>query len=412
MALRVLHTADWHLGKKLDHFSRLEEQVEVLDEICLIADKQDVDMVIVAGDLFDTFNPSAEAQDLFYKTLHRLSKGGKRIVFTIAGNHDMPERIEAPHPLAALNGIVLCGFPNTEIKPFKTENGIEVTKSEAGFIEFKHQNVDFPIRLLYTPYANELRLKTYLGNTDREAALRDILSEQWLKLADKYCDEKGVNLLTAHLYFTKKGGEQEPESECERSVLHIGGAQAIYSENIPSQIQYVALGHLHRYHAVDKLPCPVVYSSSPLAYSFSEANQKKQVVLIELEPNKDAKYTPIELTKGFGLVRKEFESIELAVEWLQKNQNYYIEITIQTNTFLDASIRRDLANAHSRIVSVIPKLIQEQRQEDSENKLLFIDENQDLQALFTEYFKYSNNQNSPSESLLDLFKEVINQQND
>ena len=67
MSIKILHTADWHLGKKLDHFSRLEEQVEVMNEICEIADQQEVDVVIVAGDLFDTFNPSADAQDLFLK---------------------------------------------------------------------------------------------------------------------------------------------------------------------------------------------------------------------------------------------------------------------------------------------------------------------------------------------------------
>lgn len=411
--MKVLHTADWHLGKKLDSFSRLEEQMEVMDEICSIADEQNVDMVIVAGDLFDTFNPSAEAQDLFYKTLHRLSKGGQRIVFTIAGNHDMPERIEAPHPLAELNGIILCGFPNTEIKPFKTDYGVEVLQSEPGFVAFKHPEVDFPIRILYTPYANEIRLKTFLGIEDRENSLRDLLSDKWSYLADKYCDEKGVNLLTAHLYFMKKEGEIEAEPEGERSILHIGGAQAIFSENVPAQMQYVALGHLHRYHSVDKKPCPIVYSSSPLSYSFAEANQKKQVVLIDLEPGKPANYSPIELIKGFGLLRGEFSEMEEAVDWLRENQDKYVELTIQTNTYLDAQLRKTLAVEHDKIVNIIPKLILDKdATEEDKNKLLTIDETQDLTSLFIEYFKYSNGDKIPSESLMNLFKEVINKEND
>jgi exonuclease SbcD len=413
MAIKILHTADWHLGKKLDHFSRFEEQIEVMDEICSIADEQNVDMVIVAGDLFDTFNPSAEAQDLFYKTLHRLSKGGKRIVFTIAGNHDMPERIEAPHPLAELNGIILCGFPNTEINSFKTDFGIEVLQSEPGFVSLRHPNVSFPIRLLYTPYANEIRLKTFLGIDDRENSLRNLLEQKWKSLADKYCDEKGVNLMTAHLYFMKKDGEQEIEPEGERSILHIGGAQAIYSENIPPQMQYVALGHLHRYHRVDNAPCPIVYSSSPIAYSFSEAKQNKQVVIIELEPGKEAIYKPVELKKGFGLERGEFSSIDEAIIWLKAKQNKYVEITIQTNTYLDAQLRKILANEHSKIVNIIPKLIFDNTSEDeSKNKILSVDETQDLESLFIEYFKYANSDKIPSESLLALFKEVINQNND
>lgn len=413
MSIRILHTADWHLGKKLDHFSRLEEQVEVMNEICEIADQQEVDIVVVAGDLFDTFNPSADAQDLFYKTLHRLSKGGKRIVFTIAGNHDMPERIEAPHPLAELNGIILCGFPNTEIKPFKTDFGIEVVQSEPGFVSFKHPNVDFPIRILYTPYANEIRLKTFLGIEDRENSLRTVLADKWNYLADKYCDDKGVNLLTAHLYFMKKDGEVEAEPEGERSILHIGGAQAIFSENVPAQMQYVALGHLHRYHSVDKKPCPIVYSSSPLSYSFAEANQKKQVVLIDLEPGKPAIYSPIELTKGFGLLRGEFSELEEAVNWLRENQDKYVELTIQTNTYLDAQLRKTLAVEHDKIVNIIPKLILDKdATEEDKSKLLTIDETQDLTSLFIEYFKYSNGDKIPSESLMNLFKEVINKEND
>ena len=413
MSIRILHTADWHLGKKLDHFSRLEEQVEVMNEICEIADQQEVDIVVVAGDLFDTFNPSADAQDLFYKTLHRLSKGGKRIVFTIAGNHDMPERIEAPHPLAELNGIILCGFPNTEIKPFKTDFGIEVVQSEPGFVAFKHPKVDFPIRILYTPYANEIRLKTFLGIEDRENSLRTVLADKWNYLADKYCDDKGVNLLTAHLYFMKKDGEVEAEPEGERSILHIGGAQAIFSENVPAQMQYVALGHLHRYHSVDKKPCPIVYSSSPLSYSFAEANQKKQVVLIDLEPGKPAIYSSIELTKGFGLLRGEFSELEEAVNWLRENQDKYVELTIQTNTYLDAQLRKTLAVEHDKIVNIIPKLILDKdATEEDKSKLLTIDETQDLTSLFIEYFKYSNGDKIPSESLMNLFKEVINKEND
>ena len=76
--MKILHTADWHLGKRLDSFSRLEEQKIVLDEICIIADEQAVDAVIVAGDLFDAFNPPVEAIELLYKTLKRLTNNGKR----------------------------------------------------------------------------------------------------------------------------------------------------------------------------------------------------------------------------------------------------------------------------------------------------------------------------------------------
>src|SRR5690606_37531581 len=134
--MKILHTADWHLGKRLDNFSRLEEQIEVMNEIISIADEQNVDLVLVAGDLFDAFHPSTEAIDLFYKTVKRLAKNGKRPVIAIAGNHDSPSFIDAPDPLARECGIILIGYPNQKVQEYALEN-FRITISEKGFLEIQ-----------------------------------------------------------------------------------------------------------------------------------------------------------------------------------------------------------------------------------------------------------------------------------
>src|SRR5690606_2543353 len=90
--MKLLHTSDWHLGRRRGAFSRLEGQQAVLQEICEFAEREQRDAVLVAGDLFDTFNPSADAVDLFYKALRKLADNGKRPVIAIAGNHDSPDR--------------------------------------------------------------------------------------------------------------------------------------------------------------------------------------------------------------------------------------------------------------------------------------------------------------------------------
>ena len=131
--MKILHTADWHLGKKLEGISRLQEQRAVLEEICAIADHEAVDAVLVAGDLFDTFNPSSEAEELLYKTLKQLSRNGTRAVVAIAGNHDSPERIEAPDPLARACGIIFAGYPNSIVPPFELETGLTVLKVRGRF---------------------------------------------------------------------------------------------------------------------------------------------------------------------------------------------------------------------------------------------------------------------------------------
>ena len=117
--MKILHTADWHLGKRLESISRHEEQVIVLKEIEQLADEHNVDAIVIAGDLFDTFNPPNESIDLLYKTCKNLSKNGERVVIAIAGNHDSPERVEVPEHFARECGIVFIGFPDTIVSHFE-----------------------------------------------------------------------------------------------------------------------------------------------------------------------------------------------------------------------------------------------------------------------------------------------------
>lgn len=401
--MKILHTADWHLGKRLDNYSRIPEQREVLNEICEIAENQLVDAVIVAGDLFDNFNPSAESTELLYTTLHRLSANGNRLIIAIAGNHDSPERVDVPDALARACGIVFVGFPNSEIRPFKTNGGIETMRIDKGFAEFKLPNSDFPLRVILTPYANEHRLKTFLGAEASEDALRENLQVHWQELSDKYLDNQGFNLLVTHLYFMKKGGEMPEEPEDEKPILHIGGASAIYSENVPPQVHYVALGHLHRYQTIDKEPCPIIYSSSPLAYSFAEANQTKQIVLIDADAGKLLDYQPIALQKGKKLLRKKFESIEEAIVWLNENPDTLVQLTIVSDNYLEASDKKQLLDAHEGLIQIIPEIKSVGQNADNQSK---IDLTMDMESLFTEYFKSRKGQ-EPSAELLELFREVL-----
>ncbi|KUJ50232.1 exonuclease SbcCD subunit D [Chryseobacterium sp. JAH] len=399
--MKILHTADWHLGKRLDRFSRLEEQVLVMNEIVEIADRENVDLVLIAGDLFDNFNPSVEATELFYKTLKRLSLNGKRPVIAISGNHDSPSLIDAPDPLARECGIILIGHPKAQITPFELEH-FKISKTAAGFIELKFKNQNFPVRILHTPYANEVRLKEYLGeNKDEE--LNQVLRENWMQTADEFCDENGVNLLMAHLYMNKKGAPilEEPEGE---KPIKIGNADLIWSDIIPHQIQYTALGHLHGFQNIGTVEKPVVYSSSPLCYSFSEAGQTKYVSVIEAEPKKSISFKKIALENGKPLVRKTFDSVEKTIEWLQENPNTLLELTLESKTFLKAEERKLIYQSHGGIVHLIPKV---KNQDFNDNNLSEINLNQDIQALFKDYFKSKNSGQEPNEDLMKIFTELL-----
>ena len=400
--MKILHTADWHLGKRLDRFSRLEEQILVMNEIVEIANEQHVNLVLIAGDLFDNFNPGVEATELFYKTLKRLSLNGKRPVVAISGNHDSPNLIDAPDPLARECGIILIGHPKAEVSPFEVE-GFKIKQSAPGFIEIQLKNQDFPVRILHTPYANEIRLKEYFGE-NKEEELSNVLAENWKTLADEFCDQKGVNLLTAHLYMNKKGAPllEEPEGE---KPIKIGNADLIYSEIIPPQIQYTALGHLHGFRNIGTAEKPVVYSSSPLCYSFSEAGQTKYISIIDAQPNQKVSFERIPLQNGKSLARKTFNNVETAVEWLTENQNSLVELTLESETFLTAEERKRIYQTHHGIVHLIPKV---RNQEFNENELRTVNLNQDIQSLFKDYFKSKNNGQEANEDLINLFNEIKN----
>lgn len=400
--MKILHTADWHLGKRLDRFSRLEEQVLVMNEIVEIADEQNVDLVLIAGDLFDNFNPSVEAAELFYKTLKRLSLNGKRPVVAISGNHDSPNLINAPDPLARECGIILIGHPKAEIAPFGTEH-FKIMNSKAGFIELGIENTGFPVRILHTPYANEIRLKEYFGE-NKEEEINKVLAQAWKELADEFCDASGINLLTAHLYMNKRGAEilEEPEGE---KPIKIGNADLIFSDIIPEQIQYTALGHLHGFQNIGTGEKPVIYSSSPLCYSFSEAGQTKYVSIIDAEPGKPVSYEKKALKSGRTLVRKTFTSVENAIDWLTENPNTFIELTLESETFLTADERRKIYQSHNGIVHLIPKV---RSKEVTEQQSPEINLNQNIEGLFKDYFKAKNGGQEANEELMNLFNEILN----
>jgi exonuclease SbcD len=405
--MRLLHTSDWHLGKRLDDYSRMEEQQAVLHEIVEIAEQEQVDAVLVAGDLFDTFNPPTEAVEIFYRTLKRLSNQGRRPVIVIAGNHDSPDRIEAPDPLARECGIVFAGYPNSSVMPFELESGLKVVQSTEGFLELKLLGAEVALRLLLTPYANEYRLKACLGAENSEEALREVLEQKWKALADQFCDSMGVNVLVSHLFMVRRGDALPEEPADEKPILHVGGAQAIYTDNIPPQIQYTALGHLHRMHRVGSEPAPVYYSGSPLSYSFGEANQKKYALIVDVQPGLGAEVREIELTKGKRLLRKRALGMEEALAWLSAHPDALVELTLVTDTFLTALERRKLNAAHAGIVALIPEVANAEHLSTHHQKQ--IDLSRSMEDLFRDYFQHEKGQ-VPNDEIMQLFTEILAQE--
>jgi exonuclease SbcD len=283
---------------------------------------------------------------------------------------------------------------------------MEISKSDSGFVELRLPKFDFPVRILLAPYDNEVSLRTYLGEENREEAFRELLGQNWQILADRYCDEKGVNLFMGHFFFVEEGSTTPPdaEPESERPILHVGGTQSLFTQQLPSQIQYAALGHLHRYQTVSKLPGPVVYSSSPLAYSFSEADQEKNVVLIQAKPNEPVQYHPIPLKQGRPLYKVSFDNLPDTLAWLEAHPSCFVEITYLTDESIDANTRKAILKAHDGIVNLIPQLRQTSGQ--AQDELRAEDLSRDMESLFRLFYTSEKGQ-EPNAQLVELFKEVL-----
>ena len=141
--MKILHTADWHLGVKTNGIDRLEEQKKVLEEILSIANFENIDCVLIAGDVFNSSTPSAEAEELFFDTIEKLSSSGDRFVFILAGNHDDPTRIEASIPLASKHNIALAGdLKKLKLNSFNPDAIVKVIETGKGYIKIQKNVVD------------------------------------------------------------------------------------------------------------------------------------------------------------------------------------------------------------------------------------------------------------------------------
>ena len=264
-AFRVLHTADWHLGKMLNEQSREEEQKRFLDWLLKQVVDLEVDVVLVAGDVFDTANPPQSAEALYYDFVAELNRKSSASLVLIAGNHDSANQLEAPKRV---------------LKALRTHVHGAVADEPADRLLLL-PSADAPkVAIAMVPFLREKDLR--MGKTgDKEAVVRkEIVAgitrvyEETAK-ATKSAKISCPVIATGHL--TVAGSSS---SESERDI-HIGGLGAVDSNVFPEAFAYVALGHLHRPQAPDKAG-RVRYSGSPIALSFSEVDDKKEVRLLDV----------------------------------------------------------------------------------------------------------------------------------
>ena len=259
---RILHTADWHLGKTLNDQSREDEHRMFLEWLLDAIDEHQVDAVLLAGDVFDTANPPQSALAQYYNFVAELFKKGNRNLAIIAGNHDSAALLEAPQQaLKALHVHVVGSLP----------------ESPAERILHLPSKDDPKVAIAMLPYLRDRDLRTGHAGESREEIRRDLAEG----IRRRYAEASEVlpsgcpAIAAGHLTVS---GASTSDSERE---IHIGGLGAVGPESFPKEFAYVALGHLHRPQKCGKAD-HVRYSGSPIALSFSEASDKKEVRILDV----------------------------------------------------------------------------------------------------------------------------------
>jgi len=404
-SMRIIHTSDWHLGRTLEGRSRIEEQIKFIDELCMIVEDEAVDLVIIAGDVFDTVNPPAIAEELFYEALDRLSAGGKRAVVAIAGNHDNPERLCAASPLAVKNGITLYGLPKDVLLPdlFVQTNKGKVVRVAAGqgWAELHIPSCPDPAIIAMLPYPSESRLNEVLSESLDEEILRQEYSrrvQQLFAMFGRNFRPEAVNLGVSHLFV--RGGM---ESESERPI-QLGSAPTVEVEALPSGAQYVALGHLHRAQAVKGTSVVTRYSGSPLAYSFSETGYAKSVILVEGFPGQPVTTREIFLSAGYPLVKWHAkEGVAQVQRWLDegKDLNAWIDLEVFVTSALNAQDIHVLRRQRERLLNIRPIFPEMEQIVAEARSKLPIDE------LFRKFYQERTGGAEPEQELVSLFLDLI-----
>lgn len=282
--MRVLHTADWHLGKKLGRFERYAEMGQFVDWLVEVCEQRSVDLVLIAGDLFDTPSPPNRAVSLATEALHRLTGLGAQVV-AIAGNHDSADYFENLNRFSELHGVHLVGRP-----PRSPKEGVHRIQTRSG-----------PAAVACCPYLREHAIVNFFQDSgQRYGAYKDRLAQVLSALDRELANHLDcVRLLMGHLAvdgavlgLINSGGQPRGER-----VLTIGNTYVMSGQQLPRVAQYTALGHIHSAQRV-VAPGPTRYSGSPLALDFGERDDRKQVVLVDVAPDGAAAVEPIDVPLG------------------------------------------------------------------------------------------------------------------
>ena len=328
--MRLLHTADWHAGRVLRGQDRTPEIRQALEEILKVAKSETVDAVLVAGDLFDSANPSADAENAVYEFFLALGEAGIPSV-VIAGNHDSPRRLDSVAGLLERVNVTVLGEVKASLQAVTLN--LPAGKLIVGGLPFLSER-----RLVKAADMIDSTLDTGLW----KQKFREGMAFFMARLESGFSAD-AVNVLMLHS--TLDGGELSGSE----FKFHVGNSYSLDPVAFSSSAQYVAMGHLHKPQQLRDAP-PAVYSGSAIQLDFGEAGEQKRVVLIEAEPGRRARLTSVPLSSG-----KQLKNIKVDMDGLERRLEEYrgfagwLKVTVK--------LEHPLPGLKDRVLKILPNAL-------------------------------------------------------
>ena len=361
--MKIMHLSDLHIGKKVNEYSMLQDQIYILKEILRIIDNEKVETVIIAGDVYDRSLPPNEALELFDEFLYQLS--GRNVnVFVISGNHDSPERISYGGRMMTENKIFLSPVYDGNVKPITLND-------DYGEVNF-----------YLLPFVRPADIRRYFPDENIE----NYTDAVKVAIDNMNVDFSERNILVTHQFVT---GAELSESE----DIIVGGTDNVSGE-VFDGFDYVALGHIHREQTVGK--DNIRYCGTPLKYSFSEAKNIKSATILHFNNNGNIEYSKIPLTpfRDMREIRGTYYELTLKSSYESTNTEDYLHITLTDE--------EDIPDAIGKLRSIYPNIMKLDYDKLRTRGSGTVDAIENIESkspfeLFADLFKQQNNQDMSEE---------------
>lgn len=361
--MKIMHLSDLHIGKKVNEYSMLQDQIYILKEILQIIDDEKVETVIIAGDVYDRSLPPNDSLGLFDEFLYQLSSRNVN-VFVISGNHDSPERISYCGRMMTENKIFLSPVYDGNVKPITLND-------DYGEVNF-----------YLLPFVRPADIRRYFPDENIE----NYTDAVKVAIDNMNVDFSERNILVTHQFVT---GAELSESE----DIIVGGTDNVSGE-VFDGFDYVALGHIHREQTVGK--DNIRYCGTPLKYSFSEAKHIKSVTILDFNDKGNIEYSKIPLTpfRDMREIRGTYYELTLKSSYESTNTEDYLHITLTEE--------EDIPDAIGKLRSIYPNIMKLDYDNLRTRGSGTIDAIENIESkspfeLFADLFKQQNNQDMSEE---------------